>query len=93
MAEGFLVSDHLRSDDLKNINISLWQAGSDVYFGSTPEWRIPESAVLRGIAHPSYDVETLLGCATSWPVTMEGDPGRLGRTHGVPCGLPPMAEW
>jgi hypothetical protein len=62
------VKARLTVEDLRQLNLKEWRLGPASYFGSKPEWARPETAVLRGIAHPTYDVQKILDALPAYPV-------------------------
>lgn len=73
MADAFRVADHLTAVDLRQINLAEWNEGPDSYFGSTPEWALTASEVLRGIARPQDDeMDAVIREVPPYPTTPEG---------------------
>lgn len=73
MADAFRVADHLKSADLRQINLEEWKEGPDSYFGSTPEWTLTEGEVMRGMARPRDDeLESVIREVPAYPTTPEG---------------------
>lgn len=62
------IRSELKIDDLRQINLDQWKRGPASYFGSNPEWVKPGREVLKGIEHPTYDVQAILDALPPYAV-------------------------
>ncbi len=72
MAHSFRVGDSLSPAVVREFNLGEWRKGPAYYFGTTPEWHRPAAEVLRGIDHPTYDVQAMIDAVPAYPATDAG---------------------
>lgn len=72
MASRFRVGDHLTPAVVREFNLGEWRKGPAYYFGTGPQWWRPEHEILRGIDHPTYDVQAMIDAVPASPTTDEG---------------------
>ena len=72
MAATFRVADFVTPAISREFNLGEWRKGPAYYFGAGPTWWRPETEILRGIDHPTYDIQTMLNAIPPYPTSDDG---------------------